>query len=275
MRHLKHWLLLLVSIIATPVWAETVYSLAVVPQFTTIDIGLRWTPLLERIKKETGITLQIRSTQDIPAFEAEFMTGIPDFVYLNPYHMVMAKKAQGYQPLIRSNRALSGILVVRKDTNIHQLSDLKGATLAFPAPNAFGASLYMRALLKEEEHLDFTPNYVSTHQNVYRHVLYGDALAGGGVAATLEREPAGIRDQLRILYRTPNAAPHPLAAHPRVSKQIVERVTQAFQALAADDEGIKMLMRVGLEGVVPADYARDYAPLEKLGLEHYVVMEKK
>lgn len=275
MRQLKLWLLLLVSTIASPVWAETVYTLAVVPQFTTIDIGLRWTPLLERLHKDTGIALQIRSTVDIPAFEAEFLAGIPDFVFLNPYHMVMAAKAQGYRPLIRSSHALSGILVTRKDANIHKVSDLQGAILAFPAPNAFGASLYMRALLKEEEHLDFTPNYVNTHQNVYRHVLYGDALAGGGVAATLEREPPGIRERLRILYHTPNAASHPLAAHPRVPKKISALITRALHAMASDKEGKVLLAQVGLEGAVTADYARDYAPLEKLGLEHYVVTEKK
>lgn len=39
------------------------------------------------------------------------------------------------------------VLVVRKDSAVRRLADLNGATGAFPAPNAFAASLLPRALL--------------------------------------------------------------------------------------------------------------------------------
>lgn len=255
--------------------AQSVYSLAVVPQFTTVEIGQRWAPLLERLRKETGIDLRIRTTANIPAFEAEFLGGIPDFAYLNPYHMVMAAKAQGYKPLIRGGKHLSGILVVKKDGPIKRVSDLAGATLAFPAPNAFGASLYMRALLSEQEKLEYTPTYVGTHQNVYRHVIYGDAQAGGGVESSLAHEPEGVRHQVRILYRTPETPSHPLAVHPRVPGSMAARVTQALRNLARDEEGRALLRQVELDQAVAADYARDYAPLERLRLERYVVLKAK
>lgn len=275
---MKSWirgLVILASLGASLAWAGPVYTLAVVPQFTTVDIGLRWTPLLDRIKKETGITLQIRSTADIPAFETEFLAGIPDFVFLNPYHMVMAARAQDYRPLARSSQALSGILVVRKDSNIENLKGLDGATVAFPAPNAFGASLYMRALLTEQYGISFTTSYVGTHQNVYRHVLFGDAQGGGGVLSTLEREPEGIRNQLRVIFQTPDTASHPLAVHPRVARHVADQVYRALQHMATDKEGRELLARVELDGAIAAEYSRDYAPLEKLKLERYVVTKSK
>ena len=61
------------------------------------------------------------------------------------------------------------------------MQDLDGADIAFPAPNAFGASLYMRALLAEQEKININPIYVETHANVYRNVIFGRASAGGGV----------------------------------------------------------------------------------------------
>lgn len=268
-------LLLLSMLWPLQAWAQATYTLGIVPQFSTVDIGLRWTPLLERIRREADIHLQIRSSANIPAFEAEFIEGIPDFVFLNPYHMVMAAKAQGYRPLIRSSESLHGILVVKQGAGVNRIEDLRGATLAFPAPNAFGASLYMRALLSEEKNISFTPTYVGTHQNVYRHVFYGDALAGGGVAATLEREPAGIRTQLKVLYRTPDTASHPLAAHPRVPRKVADELVQTLRRIAEDAEGKKLLEKAELGNPVPADFANDYAPLEKLRLERYVVNPKK
>ena len=272
--------LLLLALLGSLLWphaarANTAFTVGVVPQFTAVDIGLRWTPLLERLQKETGIRMQIRTHASIPEFEEEFLKGIPDLVYLNPYHMVMAAKAQGYRPLIRSTRPLNGILVAHKNGPAKRLSDLDGGILAFPAPNAFGASLYMRALLSEREKTRFTANYVGTHQNVYRHVLMGDALAGGGIETTLENEPDGVRNQLVVLYRTPDTASHPFAVHPRVPQEIALRIQQVLQRMANDQEGRKLLQQVELDGAASADYTRDYGPLEALRLDRHVVLKKK
>lgn len=270
------FLLSLFTLLAMPAAnATTAYNIAIVPQFTTVDIGMGWAPLLDRIHRETGILLQIRATANIPAFEAEFLAGIPDFVFLNPYHMVMAAKAQGYRPLLRSSKALAGILVTRKSGPIKRLADLNGATLAFPAPNAFGASLYLRALLIEKEQITLKPVYVGTHQNVYRHVLYGDAQAGGGLESTLNREPVEVQRRLKVLYRTPDSAPHPLAAHPRVPKEVSDKLAQTLRRMASDPAGRKLLQRVGLDTPIPADYARDYAPLEKLKLDRHLQIEQQ
>jgi phosphonate transport system substrate-binding protein len=264
---LRRLLLLLVWL--PTAWAGQVYTLSVVPQYTPLDIGSRWSPLLARLEKETGISLQLRVLEHIPKFETDFLAGLPDFVYLNPWHEVMAMKAQGYLPLVRGGDPLNGILVVDRQGPIKRLADLYGKTLAFPSPNAFGASLYMRALLKEKENLEFTPSYVGTHQNVYRHVLLGEAAAGGGIAATLEKEPAAVQVRLAVLYTTPGVPSHPLAAHPRVPAEVRDRVAAALLRLDRDPEGRKLMQAVELDRTLAVDYSRDYAPLEKLQLGQY------
>lgn len=255
-------------------WAGPVYTLSVVPQFTPVDIGLRWSPLLAYLEKEAGISLQLRVMDRIPRFESDFLAGLPDFVFLNPWHAVMAMKAHGYVPLVRGGDLLNGILVVDRNGPIKSLADLNGKTLAFPAPNAFGASLYMRALLAEKEKINFRTTYVGTHQNVYRHVLLGEAAAGGGGGATLDKEPAGMRSRLAVLYTTPGVASHPLAAHPRVPAEIRARLAAALRKLDSEPAGRKLLAAVELDHTQDADYARDYAPLEKLKLDQYAQIEK-
>lgn len=268
-------LLLLALALIPSARAGQAYSLAVVPQFTPVDIGIRWAPLLKRLEADTGLIFQLRLRESIPAFEAEFLRGDPDFVYLNPYHMVMAAKAQGYVPLVRGAESLHGILVVDKNGPVKTLADLDGAKLAFPSPNAFGASLYMRAYLAEKEQLRFTPVYVGTHQNVYRHVLLGEEAAGGGIMSTYEREPASLRARLHVLFKTPESPSHPVAAHPRVPREAKDKVTRALIAMTRDPAGRKLLEDVELGGAVNADFAQDYQPLEKLKLERYLVVDKK
>jgi phosphonate transport system substrate-binding protein len=116
---------------------------------------------------------------------------------------------------------------------------------------------------------------VGTHQNVYRHVMMGEAMAGGGVNATLEREPAALRARLKVIHTTPGVAPHPLTAHPRVPKADRDKVVQALLRLARDPEGAKLLAPTELEDLQAADYVRDYQPLELLRLERYVALDRK
>ena len=242
---------------------------AVVPQFAPTKIHKDWGALLGRLEQMTGYRFQLRLYNQIPQFEADLAQAIPDLAFMNPYHMVLAKKNHGYRPLIRNSAALSGILVVRKDGPVKSLMDLKNQTISFPSPNALGASLYMRALLAEKEGIAFKPEYIGNHQTVFRNVLIGKAVAGGGVQATLLKEPAEVQSRLRVIYTTPDLAPHPLAAHPRVPPEITQKIVAALLAMRNDMEGKKLLTDVTLPQPMEANFQRDYASLEKLRLERY------
>ncbi len=267
--------LILLGSMANGVNAQTPsrYTFAVVPQFSAIEVHKDWAPLLARLSKDTGFTLELKIATSIPLFEASFVKGEPDFAYMNPYHAVMAKKAQAYLPLLRDSKPLTGVLVVRKDGQFKTLKDLNGQKIAFPAPNAFGASLYMRALLTEEAGIQFEPTYVKTHSNVFRHVIRKEAAAGGTVNAPLDDELPAVRDQLHIVFQTPPAASHPVVAHPRVAGAAQKALTQAFLALTQDAEGRALLKDIRTPTPVAASYPADYLPLEKLRIEKYVATE--
>ncbi len=274
MNRLLFLLIGLYALAGAPARAVDVHTIAIVPQFGASQLRAEWEPLLKRIGAAAGVGFEMRFFPTIPAFESAFLRGETDFIYANPYHAVMARRAQAYLPLVRDRKALTGILVVARASPVRTLQDLAGGTIAFPAPNAFGASLYLRAILATDVKIDFEARYVKTHTNVYRQVALGDVAAGGGINHTLADIPPALRAQLRILYETPGAAPHPLAAHPRVGAAIRARVTDAMLALAHDAAGQELLRAVRMPQPVVADYARDFAPLEGLKLDQYVVLEE-
>jgi phosphonate transport system substrate-binding protein len=253
---------------------EKIYTLAVVPQAQAIAIAQRWTPFAAKLSQAAGVTIQIKTYYStIPQFEADLRNGVPDFAYMNPYHIVMVHKVQNYIPLIRDKDPLVGILVAHKNTGINFIQDVNGKEIVFPAPNAFGASLYMRALLAKQEKIAFTPRYVQTHDNVYRHVLLDKAAAGGGVKDTLDSEPDDIKNHLKIIYQTPPTVSHPLAAHTRVPAAVRKKVVQAILKLAADKANKELFAGIEMDKPVEADYESEYAPLAKLGLEKFIVAE--
>jgi len=164
---------------------------------------------------------------------------------------------------------LGGILVVPSDSPIRDIHQLEGKTVAFPAPNAYVASLLMRALLAREK-IHIGADYVGSHGNVFRAAALGAADAGGGANTTLEHEPTALRSQLRMLYTSSLYMSHPFAAHPRVPRQIREKVIVGFLALDGYAEGRAMLEVIQMDQPVRADYEHDYRGLESLGLVHFV-----
>jgi phosphonate transport system substrate-binding protein len=246
--------------------------LGVVPQFTATETQLRWTPIIEQLQTACSRRIELQPSRSIPTFETGFLAGTFDLAYMNPYHAVMAQRAQGYIPLVRDNKKrLKGVLVVAADSPYRKPQDLQDQAIAFPAPNAFGASLLMRAVLEREEGVRFTPLYVKTHSNAYRHVLTGQAAAAGGVQATLQAESDDFRSQLRVLFETPPSAPHPLAAHPRVDEATRTCITNALLHAIKSPSGQAALDSILMTEPTKAVYTRDYAPLERLSLESYVV----
>jgi len=242
----------------------------IVPQFSTIETAKTWNPVLTQLSGITGDEYELVFYADIPAFEKAFLAGDADIIYGNPYHEVMAFDAQGYQPIIRDEKPLQGILVAANAGNINKPEDLANQKIVFPAPNAFGASLWMRAQLVAQFHLNFETVYVGTHQNVYRQVSMGDAAAGGGVIASFNKESDALRQTLKVIYTTPEVAPHPIAVHPRVSAAARMRFQQGVFTMAATDIGQKMLEKVQLAKPMVADYERDYLPLKALSLQAQV-----
>jgi len=247
------------------------YTFGVVPQFEVRRLHQIWLPVLKHLEKETGFQFDMVGSPTIPAFESEFLDGRFDFSYMNPYHLVLASQKQGSIPIIRdTGRKLFGVLVVKKDSDIKTAKDLDGKTIAFPAPNALGASLQMRQELTDKFGLSFSSRYVKTHDSVYLNVLLGEVAAGGGVQKTLNSQQEKIKNHLKVIHKTTPVAPHPIAAHPRVPQDVVNKVKQALLKLGKSEDGRKILANIPIKQVGEATLD-DYKSLNTMGLERFYV----
>lgn len=254
--------------------ATKAFTVAVVPQLPRAVTYAKWAPLLEVIGRNTKQCFDLVVPETIPAFEKLLFKGQPDFAFVNPYHEVMAKKKKGYIPLVMDSRSkLTGILVVQVNSPIRSIQELKGKEIAFPAPNAFAASLLIRAELAKKG-IYIKPKYLFTHASSYRAAAIGDVVASGGVNTTLQREELALRESLRVLYETTGYAPHPFVANPRVPLNIRKAVIDAFIALSGTESGDKLLEGIQIPLPVRSDYQRDYAPLESLNLEKFVILDE-
>lgn len=248
-------------------------SVVIVPQLPRAVTYAKWAPILEYVGQKSGQCFNLEIPESIPVFEKQLFKGVPDFAFANPYHEVIAKKRKGYIPLfIDGKTKLTGILVVKADSLIKNIQDLQGMEVAFPAPNAFAASLLIRAELAKQG-VFIKPRYLKTHATAYRAVALGDVVGSGGVNNTLQREEQALKESLRIVYETLGYAPHPFIANPRVPLKVRNSVTEAFISLLASEPGRRLLEEVQIPQPIPSDFQRDFAPLEKLKLDKFVVLD--
>lgn len=241
-------------------------SFGIVPQQAASKLAKLWGPILTYLGEKSGTRLQFKTAPNIPTFEQRCAEGDYDVAYMNPYHYTVFHRSPGYQVFARQkDKRIRGIMVVRKDNPIQTLDELADSTLAFPAPAAFAASVLTRAELTRRN-IPFTPKYVSSHDSVYRTVAKGLYPAGGGIQRTLSNVDPAVRDQLRVLWTSPDYTPHAIAAHPRVAEPVVARLQKAMLEMADDPKGRELLSGIKFDGI-EAGEDKDWDDVRSLGIE--------
>ena len=227
-------------------------TVGIVPQQSATELARAWIPLLQETALRSGVRLSFRTATDIPTFEDRLGRGDYDIAYMNPFHYTVFSRVPGYQAFAKeSGRRLVGIIVVAKNSPVKDIRQLAGSVVAFPAPAAFAASILPRAEFSRRA-IAIEPQYVSSHDSVYRGVAQGLFAAGGGVLRTFEAVDPEVSSRLRVLASTPSYVPHAFAAHPRVPTAILERVFAALASLSKDEAGRKVLAPLSFKGIEAA-----------------------
>lgn len=225
---------------------NAVLTFGIVPQQSASRLAKMWGPLMAELGAQTGVTFSFQTTKDIPTFEACLAAGAYDIAYMNPMHYAIFSREVSYKAIARqAKKRLKGVIVARIDTGVDEIPDLSGSQVAFPSPGAFGASILTRSTLSDND-IEFEPNYVKSHDSVYRAVAAGLFPAGGGVTRTFNSLDPAIREDLRIIYETEGFTPHAIAAHPRINADLSERIQSALMGLAQSHP--ELAKGVGMNG---------------------------
>ncbi len=272
LRRFGWWLGGAAAFFVVTVWAaeqRPVYTFGVVPQFTAKTTREVWLPILAALERETGLRFQLRVSPTNLSFDAQVLVGEFDFAYMSPFTAYKTTQKKLYVPLVKDvGTVLHGVVVVPKEASVKSLSELAGKPVAFPDPDAFGATLIIKAVLTDKYRVSVEPKYVRSHPSVYLNVALGRVAAGGGVQKTLRQQPAPVRKRLRVLYETPALPSHPIVANRRISRKVRGRVQEALLSIAATEHGKKLLLAVPIDRLGTAS-ARDYRALGSWNLDRF------
>ena len=228
---------------------QEVYTFLIGPTQSATELAKNWTPVMQYLTEKSGISLQFKTSKDIPTFHQQMQEGIYDFAYISPYYYLVSHKSVGYTAFAREkNGKLLGILVVKKGGAIQNVGQLNGKTVAFPAANAIAATWLPMHML-QQNNATVTPQYVNSMESVYRSVAKGLFPAGGGTMQTLTALDSKVRDQLQVLWTSEPLPPFTFAVHPRIPKDVVAKLQSAMVEMDTNPQGYALLKAINFKGV--------------------------
>ena len=228
--------------------AAEVYTFGIVPQSNGSKLSKLWSPFIKYLETQTGLKFRFATSRNISTFEKRVQSGKYDIVYMNPYHYTQFSNDPGYAAFAKAKKKrLKGIIVVQKDSPYQNLNDLDDSEFAFPS-HAFAANLVPRAIMTQSN-LSFSSKYVSSHDSVYRNIAKGRYPAGGGVMRTFKNTAPEYRNNLRILWTSDGYTPHAFATHPRVPKDVVEKIQKAMLNMERNPYGKSLLKKLRFKGI--------------------------
>jgi phosphonate transport system substrate-binding protein len=237
----------------TTAQAKDYLSFGIVPQQSSSTLAKIWIPLMQFLSEKMGKEIRFETAPNIPEFEARIEAGNYDIAYMNPYHYIVFSHMVDMEAISRQkDKLIRGIIVVRKDSPISSLEMLDKATLAFPAPAAFAATILPQAMLNLK-HVTFNSQYVSSHDSAYSGVAEGLFLAGGGIERTLSTVSPDIREQLTILWRSEGFTPHAIAVSPSVDQKTRVAIQNALLSLSKEEKGLKILKNLGFRSFINSE----------------------
>ncbi|MGA9032983.1 MAG: phosphate/phosphite/phosphonate ABC transporter substrate-binding protein [Sulfuricaulis sp.] len=244
--------------------------LAVHPYLPSAEIMTRFTPLAEHLAHVTGRPVTVRVGRDYEHHIDAIGTGSVDIAYMGPVSYVKLVTRHGNKPLLARQEVggqpyLRGVIIVRQDSPLLTLADLKGKRFAYGDPDSTMSHVIPQRLLQQAgvpESALAHHAFLGAHKNVALAVLAGDYDAGAVKQEVFkELAPKG----LRVLATMPPVADHVFVASAKLPAALTDTLRRALWQLKDTAEG-KVIMNAiheDMTALVPAQ-DKDYDSLRAI-----------
>lgn len=218
-------------------------------------------PLVDLINEQVAPAYRIKleTSRDYASFEEKLANRKFHIAVPNPYQ-TLASEARGYRIIgkMGNDRRFRGIIVVRRDTKLASLADLKGAPISFPAPTALAATMMPRMFLYKHGlgPADINARYVGSQESAIMNVLLGKTVAGGTWPppweALLRRRPE-LAEKLEVRWETEPLINNGLVIREGVPSELADAVKTVVFHLHEHARGKAILEAMEIDRFEPAD----------------------
>lgn len=209
-------------------------ALGVFPISTARQVVEIYQPVADALSKQLHRKVLIYTARDYRTFVERSSKGQYDLMLAPPHFAWLARQNAGYRPVFKYRKSIHGQLIVRHDSPLKQVENLRDGTLAIADPLALVALASQAQLAAHglRSGIDYQTTLSATHINAAMHVINeeADGAIVGSQAFSLMRPD--LRRQLRMLDETPPLPGLIYLVHPRLNDAELQAVERAFRTFS-------------------------------------------
>lgn len=256
-----------------PVFADTVeeadliYIFGVHPLHNPQRLHEVYQPVIDLINNEVrGVKLVLEASRDYATFDRKLLVERKfHFALPNPLQMVLSTSA-GYRIFGRMSEDFHGVILVRADSPIQQVIDLRGKTVAYPARTALGATMMPQYYLHThglDVRTDIKNLYVGSQESSIMSVYLGTAAAAAtwqGPWAVFNQTQPDIARQIKVMWVTEDMPNNGLVVREDIPAHLLSQVAKVLFSMPESPQGREIMALVGVTRFEPADN-KTYQPV--------------
>ncbi len=252
-----------------------------VPSGDTQEIIASGDQLAQMIQDKTGLVIKANVGTDFAAVREAMGASKAHIGWMNTFNYVLAHEKYGVDVALVTVRfgstSYKGQIIVRADSGIKTLDDLKGKVMCWVDPNSTSGYIVPRIMLKAngiDPDKDFAKTIeAGSHNNVVTQVYNGDCDAGAtyvDARSSVEKDIPDVKEKVIAIATTadiPNDNVSFIKDFPQADR---DKIVNALLEISNSEEGKKALNDLySIEGLEKADdsfYDAFRAELSKAGI---------
>jgi phosphonate transport system substrate-binding protein len=237
-----------------PPLIEKEYIFAIHPLHNPQRLFIIYGPLIDYLDRNIpAATFRLEASRNYGEFDKKLYARVPDFALPNPYQTLNSLQ-YGYHVIAKmgDDHKFTGIILVRRDSDIKQVSDLKGKKISYPARTALAATImpqyYLYTHGLDVKH-DIENVYVGSQESSIMNVYLGYVAAGATWPLPWEifqqEQPEKARE-LEVKWETEPMLNNGVVVRDNVPEEVAQRVADLLSTLHTTQEGRIILARMPL-----------------------------
>ncbi len=252
-----------------------------VPSGDTQEIIASGDKLAQMIQDKTGLVIDANVGTDFAAVREAMGAGKAHIGWLNTFNYVLAHEKYGVDVALVTVRygstSYKGQIIVRADSGIKSLQDLKGKVMCWVDPNSTSGYIVPRIMLMAngiDPDKDFAKTIeAGSHNNVVTQVYNGECDAGAtyvDARSSVEKDLPDVKEKVVVLATTSDIPNDNVSFIKDFPQDLREQIVNALLDISKTEEGKQALNELySIEGLEPANdsfYDEFRAELSKAGI---------
>jgi phosphonate transport system substrate-binding protein len=214
----------------------------VIPRFNPHVTYEYYQPLIDYLSRNTPYRFELRLGRNYLETIEDLRKGTTDVSYLGGATYAIARHRFGARALVKPRNAEGGttyrcFIIVRKDSSIRTIRDLRGKSVAFGARRATTGSLIPSYMLFGS---GVTPNRLKVVKNLHNHEEVAKAVLKGVYDAGAVKDVVAWKYEaqgLRIIAGSEELPNAPIAAGPSLPKDAETAIVKALLSIDVNSPG--------------------------------------